>query len=172
MDWLKASWAYIVFGAVCVGAVIKSVRAAYAAERDRAALKNSELEREKLTLEVARLRNSPEVVADRRVIYDRLRLLISEITRDADATIVHIRNLHEVAHDSEFRFPPEVVERIRTLIESAIELHVSNLRYQRGLRALSAEDLGRLGDENANALKDIVDFEGGLVPLFRPHLSL
>jgi hypothetical protein len=68
MDWLKESWGYLVLSAGVVGAAFRLIQTTYAAQRDREALKNSQLEREKLLLEVGRLRNDPKVVEDRRAI--------------------------------------------------------------------------------------------------------
>jgi len=47
----------------------------------RQALKQVELKREKLALEVEHLKNRPEIVKERRAIYDRLESTVREITR-------------------------------------------------------------------------------------------
>src|SRR6266545_3257995 len=125
MEWFEESWGYIVLGAGFVTTALGWLRSAYAAERDRQALRNAELERQKLALEVGKLKNDPQVVTDRRAIYERLRLIVGEITRDAAVTRQHIYDLHEVRHDAEFRFPPDVVKSIRDFLHAAVGLHVS-----------------------------------------------
>ena len=54
MELWRESWGYIVLGGGFLGAAIIAIRNTYTAERDRQALKQSSLEREKLVLEIAR----------------------------------------------------------------------------------------------------------------------
>ncbi len=89
MEWMKQTWALLTSWAVTVVAVTQAVRATYAAEHDRQALKQVELKREKLALEVEHLQNRPKIVKERREIYDRLRGTLGEITRDGKVYINH-----------------------------------------------------------------------------------
>jgi hypothetical protein len=73
MDWRRDMWGYLVAGGAVPASAVAVLRATLAAERDRQAVQRATLETEKLTLEVARLRNSPEIVTERRQLYDRLR---------------------------------------------------------------------------------------------------
>jgi hypothetical protein len=170
MEWLK--WGYLVVGAGWVGTALKWRQAWYSARRDRLALKNAELEREKLTLEVGRLRNDPQVVADRRAIYERLRLIVAEITRDAAVTNKHIYDLHEVRHDAEFRFPPDVVGSIKEFLHAAVGLHVTGAVLKAGPGRWSTEEWQKHVQANHDALMTIAAFEQQMVSIFRPYLSL
>lgn len=172
MEWLKESWGYLVLILGLVAAAFKLLQTTYAAERDRRALANSELERDKLALEVRRLRNDPQVVADRRAIYERLRLIVAEITRDAAVTRKHIYDLHEVRHDAEFRFPPDAVNAIKNFLHAAVGLHVSGAVLAAGLGRAGTEDWEKHVKDNHEALMEIAAFEQNMVAIFRPHLSL
>lgn len=172
MNWLVKSWSYLVSWGGFLGAAIVAIRAVYAAERDRRALNNSELEREKLSLEVARLRNSPEVVADRRVIYDKLREVLFAIVQTGTVELDQIKSLHAIRHDSEFRFPPPIVESVRGLINFAVEMHISWQTLQRGAHQVSNEVWQTTVNKNSIALLGIVEFQQGMADRFRPFLSL
>ena len=172
MDWMKESWAYITSWAATLVAVLYAVRTTYAAERDRQALKDVELEREKLKLEIARLKNDPAVVADRRAIYDRLRLIVALITRDAKVNSQNIYDLHEVIHDAQFRFPSGVIDSITGFLHAAVELHVSGARLEGGPSGVSTAQWQKQVQLNTDALTKIAAFEHGMVTLFKPHLSL
>jgi hypothetical protein len=172
MDWLKQSWGYLVLGGGLLATAIVAVRAVYAAERDRKALEVAHLEREKLELEVARLRNSPEVVADRRAIYDKLRQLVHEIIRDASVDISELAALHELKHESEYRYPTEVVAAMGTLIQSAVMLLWSNKELQLGPHQVGAAEWPNVVKSNSDALLDVLAFEQSMVDRFRPYLML
>lgn len=172
MEWWRESWGYVLLGGGFLGAVIIAIRNTYAAERDRQALRQSSLEREKLVLEIARLRNSPEIVHERRAIYDKLREVLGEVMRSAVVELPHIGSLHQVAHDSEYRFPPEIVAPIRSLITAAVGLHVSGEFMKRGANRMNDGEWRKLVEDNHNALMELVAFQQGMIELFRPHLSL
>jgi len=172
MDWLKETWGYLVLGGGFLATSIVAIRAVYAAERDRKALQLARLEREKLELEVARLRNSPEVVADRRAIYEKLRKVLNEIIREAYVGMAELATLHEIKHESEYRYPPEIVAKIGELIESAVMLFWSKKELQRGPHQVGAEQWPNLVNSNSNALLEIVGFRERMIDLFRPHLTL
>ncbi len=172
MEWLKESWGYLVSWGATLAAVLYAVRVVYAAERDRRALKQVDLEREKLSLEVARLHKDPTIVADRRAIYDRLRGIVAAITKDADVSVSQIAVLHEIRHDAEYRFPGMIVASIRALIDAVVALHVSGTVLKEGPARLSSEDWQKHVTGNDAALREITEFEQGLVDMFRPYLSL
>ena len=172
MEWLKESWGYIVLGAGVVGAAFRLIQTTYAAQRDRQALKNSQLEREKLALEVGRLRNDPQVVEGRRAIYERLRLIVAEITRDAVVTNKHIYDLHEVRHDAQFRFPTDVVTSITEFLHAAVSVHVTGAVIRAGPGRWSTEAWQKHVQDEHEALMAILAFEQKMVDIFRPHLSL
>jgi hypothetical protein len=172
MEWTKETWALLASWGTTAVAVLNAIRATYAAERDRQALKQSELEREKLKLEIARLKNGPTVVADRRAIYDRLCVIVARITRDAKVALTDIADLHDVVHDAEFRFPPDVVGAIREFLHAAIGLHVSGMVLEGGPGRISTEEWHKQVQINHDALTKIAAFEQGKVGIFKPHLSL
>jgi len=168
MEWMKhllTSWA------ITLVAVTQAVRATYAAERDRQALKQVELKREKLALEVEHLKNRPEIVKERRAIYDRLESAVREITRAGKVSTDQINVLHRVRLDAEFRFPADVVERIVSLIHAAVDFDVTNrvLEYS-GI--LTPEGRKKQVEINREAATAILKFETDLVDIFRPHLKL
>lgn len=171
MEWWRESLGYIVLGGGFLGAAIIAIRNTYAAERDRQALKQSSLEREKLVLEIARLRNSPEIVGDRRAIYDKLRDLLGEVMGSAAADLSHVSTLHQIAHDSEYRYPPQIVAAIRSLIKPLVSLHISGERLKGGNQVNDAARR-KLFDDNHNALMEIGAFQKGMIDLFRSHISL
>jgi hypothetical protein len=172
MDWLKESWGYLVLGGGLLATAIVAVRAVYGAERDRKALQVAHLEREKLELEVARLRNSPDVVKERRAIYDKLRQVVHEIMREASVDMVQLAALHELRHDSEYRYPPEIVTAIGKLIVSAVTLHWSDKQIRRGPEQMGANNWEMTVKSNSTALLDIVAFNESNVDRFRPYLKL
>ncbi|SRR6266566_3690523 len=172
MEWLKESWGYLFLILALIGAGFKLLQTSLGAERDRQALKDVELDREKLKLEIARLKNDPAVVADRRAIYERLRLIVALITRDAKVNSQNIYDLHEVIHDAEFRFPPDVVESIRGFLHAAVGLHVSGARLEGGPGGMSTAQWEKQVQINTDVLTKIAGFEQGMVTLFKPHLSL
>jgi hypothetical protein len=171
MEWLHESWPLVVAGATALAGIIFGLQATYAAERDRQALKLAGLEREKLALEVARLRNDPAVVAERRAIYDRLRLLVNQITANANATLDHVSSIHSIRHDAEYRFSPEIVASIKDLIPHVVMLHIT-----RELRSDTwSHDPGnaaRIFAHNESSLAAILSYEETLIERFRPALSL
>jgi len=172
MEWDKESWGYLVLVLGLVAAGFRLLQTTYAAERDRRALANSELERDKLALEVRRLRNDPQIVADRRAIYERLRLIVGEITRDAAVTRKHIYDLHEVRHDAEFRFSSDVLNPIRDLIHAAVGLHVSGAVLAAGPGRAGTHDWEKHVKDNHDSLTAIAAFESNMVAIFRSDLSL
>ncbi len=161
MEWAKESWA-----------LISSWATAYSAERDRRALQQAALEREKLKLEVARLKNDPTIVSDRRAIYDRLRRMVGEITRDAKVSIKQIYDLHEVIHDAEFRFTGDVVDSVKGFLHAAVELQVAGARLEDGPKSMTKEQWERQVQADHDALSKVAAFEQDMVGIFRPHLLL
>ena len=170
-DWFAQSWSYIVPWAACLAAVIIAVRSAYAAERDRTALRDANLQREKLLLEIERLRNSPEVVAERRAIYDRLRGALGAIIGAGDVSTTQVGLIYEVLHDSRFRFPPEITDFIATVAESVMALYRTgrSLEYR---SPSNSEKWTAVAKENSDAMQRILTFQTGLAERFRPYLSL
>ena len=171
MDWFKASWALVGVILALIGTLVALIQKTLSAERDRQALKNVGLERQKLVLEVEQLKNRPEVVKDRREIYDRLRRTVREITRDGKVSIEQVSALHDVRHDAEYRFPADIVERILTLIHAVVNFDVTNrvLEYS---TVLTAEGRKKQVDINHEAATAILKFETEMVDIFRPHLKL
>jgi hypothetical protein len=172
MEWFKDSWGYLVLIGGLIAAGFRVVQTTLAAERDRRALKNSQLESDKLALEVGRLRNDPKVVEDRRAIYERLRLIVGEITRDGAVTNQSIYDLHEVRHDAEFRFPPDVVNSIKDVLHAAVGLHVTGSVLKPGPGRWSTEEWQKHVQDDHDALMAIAAFEQEMVDIFRSHLSL
>jgi hypothetical protein len=172
MDWLSQSWGYLVAGGAVVASVITVIATTLAAERDRQALKSTKLEYEKLELEVARLRNSPEAVSDRRAIYNRLRQIVGELTGEAKVLPTHIPGLHEIWHDASFRFPEPVLTAIRDLIAVVAKFHVAGRILERGPGRMSDSEWAAAVDEDHQALNGIVAFERSMIALFQPYLSL
>jgi len=171
MDW-KQSWTYLASWGVTLGAIIVAMRQTFAAERDREALKNVNLEREKLELEVNRLRNSPEAVKDRRELYDKLRQLVQIIGRRGSTSYEEISALQELKHDSAYRFPAHIADSIQNLIEEAGTLLWSGDNMQRGREMVSYEEWEKLVKTNSNAKLEVVEFEHAMVDLFKPYLTL
>ena len=172
MELLKESWGYLVLAVGWLGTALKLRQTWYSASRDREALKNAELEREKLALEVRRLRNDPQVVEDRRAVYERLRRIVSEITRDGAVTNQHIYDLHEGRHDAEFRFPSDVVDAIKGFIHAAVGLHVTGAVIKAGPGRWSNEEWQKYVQDDHDAATAILAFEQRMVDIFRLHLSL
>src|SRR6266699_1702217 len=159
MAWLKESWGYLLLIVGLIATGFKLLQTTYAAERDRLALKNAELEREKLALEVGRLRNDPKVVEDRRAIYERLRVIMAEITRDGAATRTQINDLHGVWHDAEFRFPPDVIASIKGFIDADVGLHVTGIVIKDGPGRCTPEDWSKYVQNNHDASMAILAFD-------------
>jgi len=160
LDFLRESW---VIG--WLGFVISAVTAIKV-------LRRSKLEKEKLELEVKQLRNSPEVVGDRRKIYERLRGVLRDITRDASATLEQIKELHSIRHDSEFRFPDKITEGLRVLIGQVVELHVGRQVADAMRNRVSEAEWHDIVEKEHGALTAVLQYEEQLVGTFKPHLSL
>jgi hypothetical protein len=132
----------------------------------------AKLEKEKLALEVKLLRNSPEVVADRRKIYERLRDVLQEITQDASVSKEQIEDLHSISHDSALRFPVEITEGVKVLIKQVVELY----GYQKAMDAMR----GRVPDtewhdiveKEHRAIMAVALYKQQMLETFKPHLSL
>lgn len=169
---LKESWGYLAPWGVALAAIIAAVRQTYAAERDREALKNANLEREKLALEVNRLRNSPEAVKDRRELYDKLRQQVQAITGSASAEASQIIALQELKHDSAYRFPSEVITALEQLIESVGTLCWTGHQLRKGSEGTTYERREKTIKTNSDALMQVVRFEQSMVDLFKPYLTL
>ncbi len=173
VSWVVEAWPYALGWLAFLGALIIAIKNTYSAERDRQALKSSELEREKLSLEVQRLKNDPEIVADRRSIYESLRGLLGEVFREAATTRGHISKLHHIRHDAVFRFPDEIVTALDGLISDLVDLHISGEKmraYHDGHK--TEAEYHQASDENNQALRRVIAFNEGLVDMFKPHLSL
>lgn len=169
--WVQRSWGYIVPWILFLGTATGWIRNAIAAEKDRRALRNSELEREKLELEVKRLRNSPEVLADRRAIYDRLWRVVEQLTATGDPTKDQILELRDIRHAAEFRFPAEIVEGIRGLIVRADDLQAAKRYMRLGHESIGEEGWKKLAHDEDDAFRAIDDYRCRLLEIFRPHLS-
>jgi glutamate synthase domain-containing protein 2 len=172
MEWLRQSWGYLVLAILFIGALFKAIQATFASERDRQALKNANLEREKLDLEVNRLRNSPEAVKDRREVYDKLRQQVQAITTRRTADISQIKALQQLKHDATYRFPHEVVEAIEEVIQSAGVICWSAHSLQPRQQMENYEKWEEVIKTNSDANLDIVRFETTMVDLFKPYLRL
>lgn len=172
MDWLSRSWEYLAGGGAVLASVITAIAKTLSAERDRQALKSANLEYEKLELEVVRLRNTPETVADRRAIYNRLRQIVGQLTGEAKVLPNHIPALHEIWHDASFRFPEPVLSAIGDLIAAVAKFHVAGRILERGPGRMSDAEWAAAVDEDHEALTGIVAFERGMIALFQPYVSL
>lgn len=171
LDWLSKSWSYVASWLITVAALGAALKNWYAAELTRRELDRAGLEKQKLELEVQRLRNSPEVVADRRAIYERLRKLVGEVLGPLDATLDHIRELHNIRHDCEFRFPDEIVDAVGRLIGAVVDLHVTR-DVMREIRGQGDSDWAATLERNHQAVDAVTSFAEGMVQLFKPYLSV
>ena len=160
LDFLRESW---VIG--WLGFVVSAVTAI-------PSLRRAKLEKEKLELEVKQLRNRPEVVGDRHEIYERLRGVLRDITRDASARPEQIGELHSICHDSAFRFTDEITEGLRVLIGQVVELYVGRQVVDAKRNRVSEAAWHDIVEKEHGALTAIVQYEEQLVGTFKPHLSL
>ena len=90
----------------------------------------------------------------------------------AAVELAHIGTLHEVRHDSEYRFPADIVAAIQSLIRSAVLLHVSGQVLRGGPHRMNDEEWRKVSADNDRALTDIIEFQRGMTEMFRPYLSL
>jgi hypothetical protein len=192
VQWIREAWPWVTGWIAFVLAASKALQATFAAERDRVALASAEshrkkleleirqledslgaasLQREKLALEVHQLRNAPEVVRDRRGVYDRLRALLIELVESAAPTYEQVGRMYQIQHDSEFAFPRDVADRLKQLNESVFELYWTD-------RVMREPPFG-WGDgqrqttvaNNHAALNQVVAFQQDMVAIFRAHLN-
>jgi hypothetical protein len=136
------------------------------------ALWRAKLEKEKLELEIRQLRNSPEIVGDRRAIYERLREVVHAITRDANATIKHVQELHSICHDGAFRFSEEILEGLELLIGHVVALHVGRQVMDGSRSRVTGVEWNDIVEKQHAALTAIAEYEKRLVEIFKPYLSL
>jgi hypothetical protein len=191
-EWIQQAWVGVAGWLLFLAAVVKTIQSAYAAERDRNALASAKAEREKLdleirllresigaagiqreklSLEIELLRNSPEVIAERRAIYDRLRALLGQLLEEGSASYEQVKAMYAIWHDSEFAFPRDVANRLTVLNKAVFELYWSYRMLTQpppgtteGHRQIAIAD-------NHAALNDVVAFQTDLVTIFRPHLN-
>lgn len=128
-------------------------------------------ETEKLNLEIRRLHQSPEVVADRREVYDRLREVVHCITTEADATHDHISLLHKIRHDATLCFPDPILDGLRRLIGNVVSLHVTNKRQDWTRNRLDQSAWEKLCDQNDAALRGVVEYEQHMLDAYKAHLT-
>jgi hypothetical protein len=160
LEFLREKW---VIG--WLGCVISTVTAIQV-------LRRAKLEKVKLELEVKQLRNSPEDVADRREIYERLRGVLRDITRDASATLEQIAELHSIRLDSAFRFPDEIAEGLRVLIGHVVGLNVDRKVTDAKRNRVSDAEWRDIVEREHGALTAVAQYEEQLVGTFKPYLSL
>lgn len=191
-DWLHSAWVGASGWILFVFALAKALQATYGAERDRVALASAEaerkklaleirqledslssadLQREKLGLEVHLLKNSSEVVGDRRAVYDRLRALLGEILKTAAPTYEQVGQMYQIQHDSEFTFPRELANRLKSLNRAVFELHWSHRQlHERQFLGNDSQRQTVVADNHA-ALNDVVAFQQEMVEVFRTYLN-
>jgi len=172
LELLRQSWGLAWFGFVASSATV--IRNLYAAERDRQALRQLDLEKQKLELEVTRLRNDPAVVADRRVLYERLRDLLLRVLTDCRPTVEEIAILHGIRHDSEFRFPSDIPSGLETLIRNFVALYSTRERMEWMQSRLGAPDAewSELVARNSDALQAVSHYQENMIATFKPHITL
>jgi hypothetical protein len=128
---------------------------------------------EKFEVEVKQPRNNPEVVSDRRKIYERLRGVLRDITGDARATREQIAELNSILHDSEFCFPDQITEGLRVLKDHVVQLYSLGRHIVDPMRNEVSEakwhDIVKKEDA---AIKAVVQYEKQLVETYKPHLTL
>lgn len=171
VDWIQRSWPLLLPWLLFVFALAAALRNAFAAEKDRRALKRADMEQAKLRLEIARLRNDPELVADRRAIYGKLRGVLAEIVREAKVMQEQVSDLHEIRHDSIFRFPEEVPEEIRGLIHAAVRVHIDEKKMQNP-GDHTAQEWKELVDRESSAFQGLVSYHSAKPERYKPLLSL
>ncbi len=171
-DWIKLSLPWLIPWLLFMAALIAAIRNLIAAERGRRDLQQVSLEKEKLELEVARLRRDPELIADRRAIYERLRAVMFGIIGPADVTRDQIGELHDIRHASLFRFPKEVPREIEELISAAITIHVNKEVMEHQRNRVPDAEWKELVDKETSALKTISSYLESMAERFMPLLSL
>lgn len=191
-SWLQGAWVGIIGWVGFVLALAKAIQATYAAERDRAALasvdaeakklaleiqqledslSSADLQREKLALEVHQLKNTPEVVQDRKAIYERLRVLLGEIFETAAPTYEQVGRMYQIQHDSEFAFPREIADRLKQLNKSVFEVYWSHRLLNELQLGMSDAQRQIVVADNHAALNEVLAFQRDIVETFRAHLS-
>lgn len=172
MEWLRVSWPWLIPWFLFVPVLAAAIRNALAAEKDRRALQREELEREKLALELERLRQDPAIVADRRAIYERLRAVLSVVMRKASVTREQISELHAIRHDSQFRYPSQIPEELKRLIDAAVAVHSDKEMMERERCRMKETEWKELVDREHGALSELVVYFEAMPGRFREHLLL
>jgi len=157
-----------------LAAGIAAMRNIYAAQRDRKLLERTEIEKEKLELEVESLRNSPEVVKDRRDIYESLRAVLGEMIASGNATNEQIARIHQIRHDATFRYPGDIVTAIDKLLRNAVDLHMTRMMMKSPGATTSSndEEWRALVQQDHDAWDAIGSYVEAMTETFKPHLSL
>jgi hypothetical protein len=171
LGFFERSWSWVVPCLAFIGLLAALIRNVYAAERDRQALKELATEREKLRLEIAMLKNSPEARKERRAIYDRLRSLLSEVISNNDVSRDHFFQLGSVRHDSEFGFPPETLTAVSLLAGDFNAIYVARAKMSLGQSLLGQEQWDKFVDSEAQALISVDTFFVGMPTMFKPFLA-
>ena len=166
--WIQTALPWLIAFAVGVGWLVNYLHKVHELGDLREKLRRSDLEREKLRLEVEQMRFKPESLPARRAVYDNLRKVVSDITRDATATSEHLQILHRMRHEAEFLFEDTIVQHIREMIENAVKLHVSGDMLNRGLILNPA--LEQHAEQRHEALLFFAHEYENLVTLFKTSL--
>lgn len=133
--------------------------------------KSTRLEREKLKLEISSLKNDPEVIADRREIYERLRVLLRSIANAADVSYGDIGELHSIIHDASFRFPDDLLDGLRSFLRDVLRLHSTNKNVSLSIEQGGAPRHSEYCEQNASALERVLMYGDDLIETFKAHVS-
>ncbi len=163
-DGIVVAWDWVVNHWVQVSAFVALI---WKIQHDR-------LEKQKLRLEIVRLRNSPEIIAERRALYDQMRCTFNRTCQEGALNDEQVSLLNAVIHDSELCFPADVCNELKALRPSLISLNVygQSMEEMRSMPNLSRDP--RWLDavkEIRNAKSQIWAFQGRMLELFRPHLT-
>ena len=111
--------------------------------------KSTRLEREKLKLEISSLKNDPEVIADRREIYERLRVLLRSIANAADVSL----------------------DGLRSFLRDVLRLHSTNKNVSLSIEQGGAPRHSEYCEQNASALERVLMYGDDLIETFKAHVS-
>jgi hypothetical protein len=171
-NWLGQQWPLVVAIATNVSAIIFFC---YALRQERLKIANLGLEFKKLQLEVGRLQNSPEQIAERRVVYAQLRSCLEMILQQGSITWDQLVALNRSIHDAEFCLPMNVRSELSTVRAAMCSLHT----YGRVMKEMQSHP--NLGQDSRwleavsrdhEAMTTLSAFHVRMPDIFRPYLTL
>ena len=112
-----------------------------------------------------------ETLAERREVYRRLEVSLTEILRDAEPTMEQVNALRQVMDDASLWFPKKSLRYFEALRRSCNELFATGrmMEWRRG--QMPQQEWNQLVNRNHDALNGVLAAQQDLLDKVRPHIA-